>query len=162
MQQALFWPGRAFYWEIATHALSTGANADADAPPTVVVARNGVADGAVVVTVTHPGTGEYGIGFTVPSGYLTIDTVVVRISATMGGVPVKAKVNAVCPTLANVAGKTFDQYMGALAANVFGVTAVSDGTLGKVVQFFRPDGTLSHTIEHDGTTDGKRVTVTFA
>jgi hypothetical protein len=161
MQQALFWPGRPFYHEFPIHSLGTGAYTDADSLPTAVVARNGAVDVTVTPLVVKRETGLYSVSFTVPAGYLTTDTIVVRVIAIVG-VPVKYPINAVCPTLADVAGKTFDQYMGALAANVFGVTAVSDGTLGKVVQFFRPDGTLSHTIEHDGTTDGKRVTVTFA
>lgn len=59
---------------------------NADSTPTVVVYRNGTADGAVSVTVTNVGTGVYKYSFTVPIGYATDDVVQPLISAVIATV----------------------------------------------------------------------------
>lgn len=63
---------------------SSGATVTADSLPTATLLHNGVADGTVTVTVTHP-TPEYLASFTVPSGYAVGDTIELLVSATVSG-----------------------------------------------------------------------------
>jgi hypothetical protein len=81
-------PGEVARGEFTTADPTTGAATDADSTPTVSVARNGTADGAVSVTVTSPATGRYLYSFTVPADYDAGDHVAVRVTATVGGVTV--------------------------------------------------------------------------
>ncbi|MFO0907049.1 MAG: hypothetical protein U0794_01565 [Isosphaeraceae bacterium] len=65
---------------------ASGSLTNADALPTGTLYRNGVADGAVAVTVSSSATGVYQASCTVPAGYAVADRVSVLITATIGGV----------------------------------------------------------------------------
>lgn len=69
---------------------ASGAAANADSLPTGAVKRNGVADGAVTVTVANDSTGQYSASYTIPTGYNNGDVIELVISATVGGVATKA------------------------------------------------------------------------
>lgn len=66
----------------------TGALANADANPAGIVYSNGVADGAVTVTVTNLATGKYKAEFTIPSGYTPGDIVECTVDYQMSTIPI--------------------------------------------------------------------------
>lgn len=70
-------PGDTYIGEFTTWIPGTGVAADADSLPTAVVSKNGVDDGAVVVTVTDKGVGRYKLSFTVPNTYAVGDFIAV-------------------------------------------------------------------------------------
>ncbi len=90
----LYQPGDS-YAKTFTVSDSTGAAANADSTPAGSLYRNGVADGAVTVTVTNPATGVYKAAATIPGAYAADDVVELLIAATVDGVATKAIVDAV-------------------------------------------------------------------
>lgn len=68
---------------------ATGVAVNADSLPTAAVKKNGVADGAVTVTVANDSTGQYSASFTVPTGYAHGDLVEVVASATIATIATK-------------------------------------------------------------------------
>lgn len=84
-------PGQTLLETFLTVNPTTGASADASTLPTAVLRRNGVTDGAVTVTVTNNGTGDYLASAPIPGDYVAGDLVELVISATVSGVAGKIK-----------------------------------------------------------------------
>lgn len=80
-----FQPGDA-YGIAFTVKSATGALVAADVLPVGTLYHNGVADGAVVVTITAGATGVYEASATIPGGYAAGDRVSLLVTATIGGV----------------------------------------------------------------------------
>lgn len=87
-------PGDSYYTEFTTANFSTGVAQTADSLPVATANHNGTDDGAFALTVTLIDTGRYKISGTVPSSYAAGDTVIISISATVGGVAGKGAVDS--------------------------------------------------------------------
>lgn len=80
-----FQPGDSFAFEVPLTD-DTGALANADALPTLQLSRNGVVDGAAVVSVANQSTGWYLVSGTFPVGWANGDIAAARLLFAMGGI----------------------------------------------------------------------------
>jgi hypothetical protein len=78
--------GQSIAFGFTTSNFQTGAAYDTDTLPTCILVRNAI-DQSTVVTVTHVSTGYYTCSFTIPTTVLPGDTLQIRCSATIAGVP---------------------------------------------------------------------------
>lgn len=81
----MYAPGGTFTRSFPTQTVG-GNKQNADSLPIALLRHNGVNDGAVTLTVTNRGTGDYTASGTIPSTYNFSDDVEVIVSATVGGI----------------------------------------------------------------------------
>lgn len=133
----MFKANSAFVVEFVTSS-ATGAAVDADTIPVVTLARNGVDDTSVGMTVTKIDTGRYKASGTLPQAYTGGDSIAISVAATIGGIAAKDVINngvvdrgldltQAIPT-SNTA-QTVGDALNAARAQGFGKWTLANGTL---------------------------------